>query len=479
MSNMVTRCPQCHTSFKVTDEHLKIANGAVRCGSCLHVFQARQHWMNPANIPPSAAASSFGKLNFDQSMIDNESADDFLRDADPLLSDKDLDQPAKKNPMSQTVRSGQPARKLQDIGNDDRISDDMELDDEEETAPMATIISAPAADDTHVRMPAALEAVIQGSEGDIDDYTSLFEDAPAAEDQESAAFEDLLEGAFDEAGGEYANAVDESGLAAVDETDWSAEYPEYQADQAWSDETPVTAEELPVEELPYDELPVAEVVETAADAPAPRRAPPVRDPFEAREVGQNKAVFGEDRSALIAHIEPPPVIFQDYRKQAKTPVKMLVLQVVAIILLAFTLWGQYVYFHFTELARDESHRGSMEKLCKLAGCQLPPLESWRNIRISSLVVRKHPEVDNALVIDAILLNTSEYPRPFPRIEMYFNEEDKLPFASRRFEPAEYLSGEMQGKTEIPPGQPVHIALEIVNPGPKAVNWSMRVSRLPD
>src|SRR6478736_3193792 len=77
MSNMVTRCPQCQTSFKVTEEHLKIANGAVRCGSCLLVFQARQHWVNPDNVsaapsPQSTAPAS--KFQFDQSVIDSAAA---------------------------------------------------------------------------------------------------------------------------------------------------------------------------------------------------------------------------------------------------------------------------------------------------------------------------------------------------------------------------------------------------------------------
>src|SRR6478609_193423 len=74
MSNMVTRCPQCQTSFKVTEEHLKIANGAVRCGSCLLVFQARQHWVNPDNMATAPASAAAGKFHFDQSAIDNSTA---------------------------------------------------------------------------------------------------------------------------------------------------------------------------------------------------------------------------------------------------------------------------------------------------------------------------------------------------------------------------------------------------------------------
>ena len=37
---MQTKCPHCQTIFKVSDEHLKVADGYVRCGICKEVFNA-------------------------------------------------------------------------------------------------------------------------------------------------------------------------------------------------------------------------------------------------------------------------------------------------------------------------------------------------------------------------------------------------------------------------------------------------------
>jgi predicted Zn finger-like uncharacterized protein len=37
---LFTRCPECDTTFRVTDETLKKANGQVRCGRCASVFNA-------------------------------------------------------------------------------------------------------------------------------------------------------------------------------------------------------------------------------------------------------------------------------------------------------------------------------------------------------------------------------------------------------------------------------------------------------
>ena len=45
MSDHVTRCPNCDTSFVVTEAQLAAADGAVRCGACLQVFMAQDYFV--------------------------------------------------------------------------------------------------------------------------------------------------------------------------------------------------------------------------------------------------------------------------------------------------------------------------------------------------------------------------------------------------------------------------------------------------
>ena len=56
---MYTRCPKCSTCFRVTERHLAIAKGKVRCGQCQHVFNAPEHAIDdlPTNIPPPQTSS--------------------------------------------------------------------------------------------------------------------------------------------------------------------------------------------------------------------------------------------------------------------------------------------------------------------------------------------------------------------------------------------------------------------------------------
>lgn len=58
-ARLITQCPQCTTSFKVEEPQLKIANGMVRCGSCLHVFNALDHSqvLNEQPEPPQLEES--------------------------------------------------------------------------------------------------------------------------------------------------------------------------------------------------------------------------------------------------------------------------------------------------------------------------------------------------------------------------------------------------------------------------------------
>jgi hypothetical protein len=52
-------------------------------------------------------------------------------------------------------------------------------------------------------------------------------------------------------------------------------------------------------------------------------------------------------------------------------------------------------------------------------------------------------------------------------------------AGRQFLPEQYLAGEMTGTTQMPSMQPVHISLEIVDPGEQAVNYQLKLLANPD
>lgn len=142
------------------------------------------------------------------------------------------------------------------------------------------------------------------------------------------------------------------------------------------------------------------------------------------------------------------------------------------LLALLALGAQYVAYNYDELSRQAAYRPWFERVCPTLGCELPALVDISQIKSSNLVVRSHPDFTGALVVDAILYNRAAFAQPFPLLEIRFADINGKLLASRSFKPSEYLSGELAGQAQMPPQVPIHIALDILDPGAQAVNYSL-------
>jgi predicted Zn finger-like uncharacterized protein len=70
---MYTQCPQCLTYFQVTPEHLRIAQGNVRCGQCRNVFSALG---NLTEEPPQVSYNEEDELE-EEIFIDEEELEEY------------------------------------------------------------------------------------------------------------------------------------------------------------------------------------------------------------------------------------------------------------------------------------------------------------------------------------------------------------------------------------------------------------------
>jgi hypothetical protein len=123
--------------------------------------------------------------------------------------------------------------------------------------------------------------------------------------------------------------------------------------------------------------------------------------------------------------------------------------------------------------------GELRKLCPLhpSICESPVQKrstAVTDVVSTKLVVRKHPSIDNALLVDTILLNRGAASTTFPELQLRFSDMNDRTIATRSFKPAEYLAGELTAGASLASHQPVHIALEIVDPGPAAVNYQLQL-----
>ncbi|WP_263264986.1 DUF3426 domain-containing protein [Pseudomonas sp. RIT-PI-S] len=178
----------------------------------------------------------------------------------------------------------------------------------------------------------------------------------------------------------------------------------------------------------------------------------------------------ELREDHLLDLQDDPLQLQWQKPQASSGKRLLWAGLT--LLAALALLAQYVVFHFDELARQDSYRPWFVSLCPSLGCSVPSRVDIQLIRSSNLVVRSHPTFAGALVVDAIIYNRASFSQPFPLLELRFADLNNKLIASRRFKPSEYLSGDLAGQSEMPPQVPIHIALDILDPGKRAVNYSL-------
>lgn len=142
----------------------------------------------------------------------------------------------------------------------------------------------------------------------------------------------------------------------------------------------------------------------------------------------------------------------------------------SVLLLLFVI--QLLYSQASGLSNDSRMRPFYQGFCSVFGCTLADVHEPELIRSRQVVVQSHPRARDAIMVDAVIYNDAPYPQAFPWIELQFSDMNGRPVASRRFAPREYLSGDLEGETEMPSKTPIRVSLSLVDPGRDAVNYIM-------
>lgn len=144
------------------------------------------------------------------------------------------------------------------------------------------------------------------------------------------------------------------------------------------------------------------------------------------------------------------------------------------IALIVVLLGQYAYFNRNDLSQYPALRPWLTRFCAVVSCNTPLQRDVSRINLANRIVQSHPSQPNALLIDATLVNEADFPQPYPLLEIRFSDLNNQLVAGRRFRPSEYLPADTSLQTGMPPHQPVHITLEIVDPGKEAVSFQFEL-----
>ncbi len=200
------------------------------------------------------------------------------------------------------------------------------------------------------------------------------------------------------------------------------------------------------------------------------------DDVETEEFGHsdNAQVYAQPlsttRTDYLAAIEPEPVEF-DWHGQTKFW-QSRKLWACLSLLAGAVLLGQIAWIKMPTLSLIEPYRGYYAQICQSFSCTLPELIDRSKIRSANLIVRSHPKVPNALIVDAVIQNTARFEQTFPTLDVVFTDNRDKVVAARRLTPSEYLGGELSGRKNMPKLQPIHIAIEIADPGEEATGYKI-------
>jgi predicted Zn finger-like uncharacterized protein len=584
MAEHVTRCPHCQTSFRVRDEHLSVARGNVRCGSCLQVFNATEHFVADkpavAKVPASRPAAEQSALKATPKAVQkpDSTTPDNTRTASttgtrteshkqPPASVAQASSANKSTAAAGTVTAADnPADDFGGINlNDqtevsaDELFDSMfgSFDDDDsaepdnifdyiearadsektQSVPTSDFVfsSADSFQDTYNRNRAAAIAAeqVQPEADELDDDQLIHDDMDEDDHINDDPFADLglrepekrrrpapMTGL--DLDHSLIEMVEQENPLAVSARSKAKEEVQNDDEEAWAralledDEPPENITRELGLKPDFSSQPSTAVTQEkngshiaprAPARPASSAAPakPVRTTTETSAAASAGAVtrrqpvsFGlaEDQpepeygsqsilgAPLTDHSrQVPPVKPREVAGSLQPDPLKLALPGRSKLVSGWT-WGsaallilaalQIFYFCFDDWARTPRWRPLYTTVCSVVGCTLPTIQDINSLRARNLVVRSHPSLANALVVDTLLQNEAEYDQPFPDLTLIFRDLDDNVVASRRFTPDEYLSGEVAGINSIPARTPVHIALEILDPGQNAVSYSIQL-----
>jgi predicted Zn finger-like uncharacterized protein len=483
---MITRCPKCGTAFRVTASQLQSAKGAVRCGSCLHVFKAHDHLVAaPVKITPAKATVNAAPANESSSaanaasatpkipVIDKSSLDhiddilisDDMDDVKPEGSKYDHDDFMEIAPRPEISLFERKQRDLdKDADNAGHAADEswaeLLIEDDEDDVPQLGILK-----------PKKIEPDSAETETETETETEAFgigsSEISSLELENST---EILDGRLTTAPIAAPISVPSLKFSLVGEAETPIQASKTEDDLVLSEEFSRIPDQHPTSSSAADTaaLDPSLFEEPAADNESSRNDEPSK-----RQVKTQPKIraYDNSRSTLLTNIIPAPIEFTAKRMHRWYQRKLwLTLSFLALILLVIQIgWFKFDYF-----SRVEPYRTGYLFLCPYIGCQVPTLVDTRRILASNLSVRINPEIPDSLKVDVLIINNAPFDQPFPDLELVFTDINENPVAARRFTPDEYLGGELAGRKLMPQNQKIYISLDLVDPGESAVNYSIQI-----
>lgn len=489
---MYTCCPHCQTCFRITKAQLDVAQGKVRCGHCKEIFNGKEHLQesiapekseSPASDTPSAAVISSAPtepesekeisdskgIDFDlfdlSSIPDSDSEEEEWLEEDENLSD-DYDEMESDDWLEDDEFEDDVTANLDD-------EDEFEEEEDELSPEEDILIEEPVMEEPGSRYQYVEEEMPQ-SQQDLDQFIAEVNAQLEEAVEESNKLDPFrAKIAMDEAGEPEAATEKKTEVEAKEIEEPPAGRTDDKFKQAFLEKL-----DSGLELEPTTPAPDSEQSGSTPLTPEPVFPPPV-EPTKTKESKADIGLVDDIQSAAKQRNKKPSqtkaIPFHlrnslEMQEEKRNPIK-LVLSLLAILIIGAVLLGQLVYFRSNQLIdKFPAIQPLVEKFCTTIPCMYSGPRDVSQIKLLSRDVRIHHKVDKALLISATFINRAPFKQPYPDITISLSDLSGAMVAQRRFTPAEYLGRLNNPFLLMPSGKPVHIELEVIDPGKDAVNF---------
>ena len=510
---LYTRCPTCNTAFKVTEKLLSMAEGKVRCGACLAIFQATDYMLSPSAsskvLTSDSTESNLEKaFENDSTSITNEQANEERQEATfeethPSTEEPEIEKETEfLEDLSGLDGESEPeeAELAEGSGLDGEFEPEEEVElaegvglegesEPEEEAELAEESGLDAEPGLEEELELAEESDLVEepepyNESDLDDNDpkiseiddDLNRQEPLTEfDYENQAFD------FDEESTDFENdfsyeQASEDDVEPFDELD------------DITDLDDIVGEDLEVEDLEVEELEVEEldgVDEVALDEPYREeqeletkhdldnedgldREDDLSSEYQLEENDYEDLSDQLTEQMEETDSEPDPLDeFDEVVKENTAGIKSKLIVVTFSILILVGL--QQIWSNRQALAWSDNWGGTVKSVCEYLPCELKAKRDVSKIKLLQRQLSPDDEQENLLDIKVLLINEADFEQPYPTIKIVFSNQNGEQVAVKLFTPENYLDID-PGKALMPIGSEVHIGFKTEQAHPDALGF---------
>jgi hypothetical protein len=217
------------------------------------------------------------------------------------------------------------------------------------------------------------------------------------------------------------------------------------------------------QETPAESVPTAPPLSEAEPDEDSMRREPDADAILLSDL-PHVSVERDDVEALRSYLRE-----SDERERAGSPWWGIAAALLLIALLGQAAWYQREWI----LDYVPGLRAHWQAWCEGKACALPPRRDIALLHVVSRDVRDHPQYQDALLVNATIVNDAEFTQPFPVVELTLFDQAGVALGVRRFQPREYLDASVNVEAGMKPRQSIYVVLEIAGTSSEAVSFEFK------